>query len=252
MNYRQTTNQRATGFSLIEMAIVLFIIALLLGGLLPTLSGQIEQQRRNETRVQIADIQQALYGFAIINGRLPCPASSTSNGLEDPLTASTGVACNHQFDGFLPAATLGVISGTDLLGNKGYAVDGWGNRIRYAVLNKTIGTSPNAITTTNGMQTATLSSLSSTTLTLLYVCDSSSVVTGTSCGTATKLTDNAPAVIFSTGTNGASGSAGPDEAANLNNDLVFVSHANNPAYDDMVTWLPLNILISRMVSASKF
>ena len=66
------------GFSLIEMAIVLFIVALLLGGLLPTVSSQIEQQHTNETRKQLDEIQQALLGFAVINGRLPCPASNTN------------------------------------------------------------------------------------------------------------------------------------------------------------------------------
>ena len=39
-----------SGFSLIEMAMVLTIVALLMAGLLPTLSGQIEQGRRTETR----------------------------------------------------------------------------------------------------------------------------------------------------------------------------------------------------------
>ncbi|HUW25479.1 MAG TPA: prepilin-type N-terminal cleavage/methylation domain-containing protein [Gallionella sp.] len=62
------------GFTLVEMAIVLAIVGLLLGGLIPTLSAQMESQRINETRKQLDEIQQALMGFAIINGRLPCPA----------------------------------------------------------------------------------------------------------------------------------------------------------------------------------
>ena len=44
------------GFTLIEMAIVLAIVALLLGGLLPSISSQIEQQRRNDTRKQLDEV----------------------------------------------------------------------------------------------------------------------------------------------------------------------------------------------------
>ena len=64
--------QRQAGFTLIEMAMVLMIVALLLGGLLPTISSQAEQRHENDTRKQLDEIQQALIGFAIINGRLPC------------------------------------------------------------------------------------------------------------------------------------------------------------------------------------
>lgn len=47
---------RPGGFSLVEMAIVLLIVALLLGGLLPTLSSQVDQQRRGEARKQMDEL----------------------------------------------------------------------------------------------------------------------------------------------------------------------------------------------------
>ncbi len=78
MNANITGRRPIDGFSLVEMAIVLAIVAMLMAGLLPTLSSQIEQQRRNETRKQLAEIQQALMGFAIMNGRLPCPTTETN------------------------------------------------------------------------------------------------------------------------------------------------------------------------------
>ena len=62
------------GFTLVEMAMVLIIVALLLGGLLPTVTSQLEQQRNNESSKQLAEIKEALIGYALINGRLPRPA----------------------------------------------------------------------------------------------------------------------------------------------------------------------------------
>ncbi len=63
------------GFSLIELAIVLVVVALLLGGLLVPLTMQIEQQKIRETQKSMEEIKDALVGFALANGRFPCPAS---------------------------------------------------------------------------------------------------------------------------------------------------------------------------------
>ena len=87
-----TKHRRTAGFTLVEMAVVLLIMALLLGGLLPTLSSRVEQQRLGEVRKQLDEIEQAAIGYALINGRLPCPASSSSNGAES--FASGGNATN--------------------------------------------------------------------------------------------------------------------------------------------------------------
>jgi len=53
-------NRTFSGFTLVEMAIVLAVVALLLGGLLPTISSQMEQAQRKETRSSLSEIQQAL------------------------------------------------------------------------------------------------------------------------------------------------------------------------------------------------
>jgi prepilin-type N-terminal cleavage/methylation domain-containing protein len=238
------------GFSLIEMAIVLFIVALLMGGLLPTVSNQMEQQHRSETRKQLDDIQQALIGFTILNGRLPCPASLTSSGVESTVTVGGG-DCTDFFNGYVPAVTLGMTPVND----KGLLLDGWNNPIRYAVTNKNIGLATNAFTSPNGMKTATLNSLA-TAKPLLVVCSSSTAITANTCGTAAKLTDNAPALVYSLGKNGGATSTDADELANTNGtninvDVVFVSHDQTPTFDDMVVWMSPNILINRMVSAGK-
>lgn len=257
--YRQL---RFRGFSLIEMAIVLFIVALLLGGLLPTVSSQIEQQRTNETRKQLNEIQQALLGYAIINGRLPCPASDTNFGIESFDTGAGGSAsnglCSNFYNGFVPAATLGFTTIADNQGRKGFAVDSWGNRVRYAVTQS----NSKAFTKTNGMS-ASFSTLAPD----LLVCSTATGITGTppSCASgppSTSLTSGVPVVIYSTGKNGGYGGTGIDEAANpnpnsTNNDRLFINHtptpnsATNGEFDDIVVWLSPNILINRMVTAGK-
>lgn len=245
------------GFSLIEMAVVLFIIAILLGGLIPTVSSQIDQQRINETRKQLDEIQQAIIGYAVIYGRLPCPSSDTNNGGESFDSAVSGTATNGKclnfYNGFVPATTLGIATGVDSQNRQGFAVDSWGNRIRYAVTQS----NTQAFTKLNGMSFS-FSSLAPD----LQVCSTAAGVTPTpSCASSpsTSLTSGVPVVIYSTGKNGAYGGTSVDEAANpnpnsANNDRLFISHTPTPApneFDDIVIWISPNILINRMVTAGK-
>ena len=62
------------GFSLVEIAVVLVIISVLLTIAVVPIAAQIEQRRTEETLRQLETIKEALLGFAIANGRLPCPA----------------------------------------------------------------------------------------------------------------------------------------------------------------------------------
>jgi prepilin-type N-terminal cleavage/methylation domain-containing protein len=265
MNNRKGIPCFTKGFSLIELAIVLFIVALLLGGLLVPLTAQIDQQRNKDTQKTLTDLKEALTGFAVVNGRLPCPATATSNGRESfctnpgggcgaPLTAYPGHGrCTNSTDGMAPAAALGMTP----VNPQGLLLDGWNNPIRYAVFNGTVGATPNALTTANGMKTATIGSLA-TTNPLLVVCSNATGISATNCGGgAIKLTDSAPALVFSLGKNGNAGTIGPDETANTDNNTSFVSHeqaadgAGNEEFDDMVVWLSTGILINRMVSAGQ-
>ena len=123
-------NIKSRGFSLIEIAVVLLIISVLISIVAIPLATQIEQQRVAETNKQLDVIKEALIGYALANGRLPCPATSGSNGTEAPIG---GGACTVKA-GYVPAATLG-ISPVD---SSGFAIDAWGttqNRIIYAVAN---------------------------------------------------------------------------------------------------------------------
>lgn len=236
------------GFTLVEMAMVLAIVTLLLAGLVPTISSQIEQRRFTETKKQLDEIQQALIGFAIINGRLPCPAPQGS-GTESP----AGGDCTNNYNGVVPAVTLGLSS----LNSNGEVLDAWDNPIRYAVTRS----NTNAYTTSNGMATTGLASLAPN----LVVCMTATSITTSNCvdipSTLTAL-PGVPVVLFSTGKNGAPGGAGIDEAANLdgtnaNGNRTFVSHtpsassAANGEFDDIVVWISNQVLISKMVAAGK-
>ena len=249
----QVGNCALRGFSLVELAIVLVVSAVLVGGLMVPLSAQVEQRRLADTQKQLEEIKAALMGFAAATGRLPCPASSSSNGTENFLSggnASNG-NCSNFFDGFLPAATLGLTP----VDPQGYALDAWGlaqNRIRYAVSNAT----SNTFTKTDGMKNAGIGNVMGQTL--LYVCSSSTGITASNCGGSAgtvTLSDKAVVVIYSLGSNAAAGAAGADEQANLDADKVFVSHpkagtAGNQ-FDDLVTWLGPSLLLNRMVEAGQ-
>ena len=249
-----TKLQPQTGFTLVEMAIVLMIVALLLGGLLPTITSQVAQRNIAETSKQLDEIQQALIGYAIINGRLPCPATATSNGAESP---TGGGNCTNFYNGYVPAATLGLSGAT----SSGLVLDSWGNPIRYAVTSSNSSTPAlnDVFTTQDGMSTVGISNLIASNLTTgLLVCSSSTAggfSPGVSCGASNALTSSpgVPVVIFSTGKDGPQGS-GADELANLANKLTFISHTSTPSpnqFDDIVIWISPNVLINRMVSAGK-
>ena len=118
-------NARQAGFTLVELAIGMIIVGLLLGTSMMTLSAQYEQRNRSETTQLLREVQESLLGFAIANGRLPCPAGADLTGIEKFAAAPE---CNAS-EGFLPAISLGLTPRD----KEGYLLDAWGNRIRYAV-----------------------------------------------------------------------------------------------------------------------
>jgi type II secretory pathway pseudopilin PulG len=248
------------GFTLIEMAVAGFIIVLLLGSILVPLGTQVEQRQLQDTQKYLEDIKEALIGFAVANGRLPCPATATSAGVESYVGAVGASACTSNFQGFLPAATLGIMP----VDAQGFAVDPWGNRVRYAVTAWTPTAPPcnpttPPFTTSGGMSAYFSCPLSPN----LLVCSTATGITASSCAAGTALTcSGVPVVIYSTGKNGGSGGTGLDEAANpnpnsANNDRVFVFHAPRPStapngeFDDIMTWLSPNVLYNRMIAAGK-
>ena len=249
-----------SGFSLVEMAVVLAIIGLLLAGMLLPLGAQIDQQNANETQRRIELARDALLGFVTTNRRLPCPASATSLGLEVVATAFTpgGGVCSTPWTGYIPAVTLGLFP----VNSQQLFVDTWGNPIRYAVTDFTTAFTVSAVagtrpfTSTDGIRA--VYNAPGTLSPDLRVCATSTGITGSGatadCPAANVLSNNSVAVIFSTGKNSPTGGTGADEAANLNADRVFISHTPTPStatggeFDDVVIWLSPYLLYNRMIA----
>jgi prepilin-type N-terminal cleavage/methylation domain-containing protein len=255
-------------FSLVEIAIVLVIISILLAALVIPLATQIELRRITETEKQLATVRDALIGYAVVNGRLPCPATdgvtygtSDSAGKESPVG---GGACNVRL-GYLPAATIGA-SPTD---EAGFAIDSWGGRsgrIIYAVAPVNVTSSAvcatglnDVLTTADGIKKVTISCIASKDF--ISVCSKGVIGapgSATGCVDGLALTDKSPFVLLSRGKNGAKGiTSGSHEAHNVDGDKYFVYHPPSSSsstggeFDDIVVWPSLNTLIGRMVDAKQ-
>lgn len=253
---------------------VLVIVALLLGGVMAMVSAQTEQRKWKDTQSQLEAARDALLGYAIANGRLPCPANSTSNGLEvrQSSAAAYPYSCGAENNnpttnkhdyyggvvsgvtyGLLPAATLGY----QPVDAQGFALDAWGNRIRYALSSTLPGTPPN--TTTNFTNASTLKTSGVSFLPNdLVVCNvSPATITNTACDANTSVTNQntVVAVIFSTGKNGATGGTGTNEARNLDSNALFVSRTPDPEtatggeFDDQMLWISVGTLYSKLIAA---
>lgn len=238
------------GFTLTELAIVLLIVALLIGGLLVPLSSQIDLRNTTDTKKALAEIQDALLGFAAANGRLPCPAPATTAtgavgaGLE---VTTPGVGCtNLDGVGVLPWATLGVNE-----------TDAWGNRYTYRVTTEFARIVPQIVFTG-----PTCPPPSNPQYAAFALCSQANM------NIITSVASNVPAVVISHGKNGAGAytpqgtqlaigsdvdeqdnqlTAGGTSMANLN----FVSKTPTDTFDDIVTWLSPNVLVNRMITAGK-
>jgi prepilin-type N-terminal cleavage/methylation domain-containing protein len=104
------------GFTLIEIAIVLTIVALLSVGAITVLQLAILRTRIAETQTALREAREAVVAFAVVNRSLPCPAASAVDGTEQ--SRSGGHCASRR--GLLPWQTLGV-----------RGIDGWGNRLGY-------------------------------------------------------------------------------------------------------------------------
>jgi type II secretory pathway pseudopilin PulG len=254
---RRSGRPHQTGFTLIEQAVSLTVIALLLGTVMVPLQTQIVNRKVDETRRMLELAQELLLGFAAANGYFPCPATESSNGQEPAGTDHVLGNCPTSH-GFLPAALLGYRP-TDA---QGFALDAWdaaSNRIRYAVSPSTIGGVDRALTRVNGMRMAPIATLGMTPL--FHVCQSGNGVTANDCGTAVTLASNAAVVVWSVGANAAMGGKSAHEAQNPNPnggsaDRIFVNriHSDAPGheFDDLVSWIPATALLSRLMSAGQF
>ncbi|MFC7654098.1 prepilin-type cleavage/methylation domain-containing protein [Pseudoduganella danionis] len=181
------------------------------------------------------EAREALFGFALRNGYLPCPAISTTNGLED----RTGSACNKRY-GLLPWATLGV-----------GRLDGWNRILGYSV---------------------TPAFSDSVVLFTLKTPRDITIATRDASGRLQPLTESndIPAALISFGKNGYGafsdqntrlsdlGAGNDDEKLNLQSGMALISRdpsddprASGGTFDDIILWISPNILYNRMVAAQR-
>ncbi|WP_374404369.1 type II secretion system protein [Niveibacterium sp.] len=228
------------GFTLIELAVAMTVIAILGASVLMAVRVQMTQRQTAETRAALDEAREALLAFAAANGHLPCPAigGAPDQGLEnrDPNTR----VCKSR-RGLLAWASLGVV-----------AIDGYGRRLAYATSNEVSDASPP--------------------ITLDTAIPASKLTIQAGQGGSTRLAsdDAVVAAIWSYGANGLFGTtpdgnlingdaAGNDETTNgttsasvvIARDVSENAAAPGGAFDDEVIWLSRYVLFNRMITAGK-
>ena len=263
---RAGRRRRHDGFTLVELAIVIAIVGFLLGAFLAPLRTQIDASRIRETERMLGDIREALIGYAIVHGALPCP-DVVSDGIDGTAPAAcTGAA----LDGFLPFQALG-----------SPRADSWGRLFRYRITEEfSVGA-----LTGQPPGDGRLDLTDSGDITVLTRGDDPGTAGRTELkhqSVETALTRTAPAVVLSTGPNGFGGigvatgtplapppgGGAADEMENTDADATFVSriHARGAAtcddsdessvppppsceFDDLVVWISTPVLMARLVEA---
>lgn len=250
---------RERGFSLLELAIVLLVMGLLLGGLVMPLTARVDQQRFDATARQLEEIRAALGGWALAHDALPCPATPGSSGAAAP-TAS-GCVAQH---GFVPAVTLGL---TGARNDDQLLLDAWGNPVRYSVSRADAdGDGSWDFVVPGEMRNVTVGVLAPD----LVVCNTAAGSSPNACaGSATTVVATAPAVLLSMGKDWAN-FASADQQENVGamlgggpsgrsypvaSDIVFVAHsqvqATGAEFDDIVTWVSPGALYGQLVAAGR-
>lgn len=222
-----TRHHRQHGFSLIEMAVAIFLLVILLSSLLVPLTTQVEQRKVSDTRKALEEIREALIGFALINGRLPCPDTDT-----DPAAAGYGeeeatCAATVAQEGYLPWKTLGVApmdgfgitrkaAGSPRIGDWRYRVH------RSFAVAFTLTTS---VTTTDN----------------LAVRDSANNLISSG-------TERPVAIVYSAGPNT---TVDGQNASYEGTNGVYQADVPAPAFDDILIWISRPLLMNRMVAAGR-
>lgn len=214
------------GFTLIEIAVALFIVTLVLGSILVPLTTQVEQRKVSDTRRMLDDIREALLGFVTLNGRLPCPDTDT-----DPAAAGYGeeeASCTSPVaEGYLPWKTLGVAS-----------MDSFG-------ITRTISSSPRIGDWRYRVHRNFSVAFTLTTVTTgtdnLSVRDSANNLISSG-------TERPVAIVYSAGPN--TTPDGQNATYEITNG-VYQYDVPSSTFDDILIWISRPILMNRMVAVGK-
>ena len=231
------------GFTLVELAIVLVVVSLLLVALLGPLSAQQEQKAIMDTKRQLDEAKEALFGFLIANGRLPCPAdpSLSNSAVNSGQERAGGCASAANEIGVLPWRTLGLKE-----------QDAWGHRFTYRVSSQFANAAtPVSLTSPPGVSVGNIMVLPKA---------------GAPVATAIVGPPEAVAVLVSHGRradgawdaagNKSADSSDADEAENSNGNTTFVDHGNtatqpNDPYDDLLVWVPRNLVFNKLIASGR-
>ncbi len=233
---------RNNGFSLVELAIVLVIVALLTSGLLLGIAAQRNAAENVDAQRQLENIREALLGFAMANGRLPCPAKANLPNTDDDAGKALTPPCDGLLQhGVLPWKTLGLPE-----------TDPWGRRFTYFVSSSDSAVTPSK-SFAKAVPTGALASFALDTPGNANVKELWNAVPN--------IASDLPAVIVSHGSKGAGAyqptgtqlptSSDPNEAENSDADATFVSRTPSDSFDDLVTWVVPSILKAKMVAAGR-
>lgn len=239
------------GFTLVELAMVLLIIGLLLGGLLMPLATQVEQRDRRTVQQQLEEIKSALLGYAVINGSLPCPSFET-----DPGSGNYGIPvgqgdskCGEE--GILPWKVLGVTE-TDPWGSpRRSSGDEWLGYWRYRVDQKF--TDDLYIDDSDIDSSFHSANNNSDELVVYRDLDQDG---NYDVGDDPKLTASPPntpiLIVYSTGPDGRPSGGNTDSALGVGGsptDKNYEGGIPHPDFDDIVVWMTRPVLLSTMLSA---
>lgn len=248
------------GFTLVELAVVLLIVALLLTGLLGPLSTRVEQQERQRTEAVLEGIKEALYGFAIANGRLPCP-DTDGDGRENPVNipVPSATVCTDE-RGDIPRRDLAVPH-----------QDVWGRNFVYRVTGSFADGDPNTPGPTPRCSLPVQASLSLCSDGDITITDCDPNVPAATCPLPSlgTVADRVPAVVISRGANrfnladatapevenfeDPALSALPSPRKDTQRTIVsrMYTGAAGQEFDDLVVWLSPVILKNRMLVAGR-
>ena len=136
-------NTKNSGFSLLELAIVITIVAITLTAGVMLFNEYKARQRVELTVIRAKEILQAVDDFADEYDHLPCPADPESLMTDTTygVGSKSGNNCNavniiedsNIRMGMVPTATLNIYPT--------YAIDGWGNRFSYVIRQLSASTS---------------------------------------------------------------------------------------------------------------
>lgn len=229
------------GFTLVEMAIVLVIFGLLLAMFISPLAAQKELRSRAKTQVILNQAKEALMGYALSRGYLPCPdTAAIPDGVEDRNSDTYTCASS---EGILPWNELGV-EGTDA----------WNHYLKYRVDSTFSNKNPANLFTISNANNGNI---------VIYAEDPSTSIISSG--------GHLAAAIISFGANGYGATntnkdastnkqpapTGVDELENTNVDENFISHpptvqgSTNGEFDDMLIWISPKVLINRMIMAER-